>query len=79
MKIEIHLYASLAKYLPAGTKNKTTMADLPDHSEIGDLIAMMGIPETSVKLIFLNGIHASRSAELKDGDRVGLFPPVGGG
>lgn len=79
MKIEIHLYASLAKYLPADAKNKTCSKELPNHWTISDLIKAMGVPDRSVKLIFLNGVHAHRSTELKDGDRVGLFPPVGGG
>ncbi len=79
MKVEIHLFASLAKYLPADAKNKTCIKELPTHSVISDLINTMGVPDPSVKLIFLNGVHAHRSTELKDGDRVGLFPPVGGG
>jgi len=79
MKVEIHLYASLAKYLPRDAKNKTCIKELPDHAVIGDLIKIMDVPDSSVKLIFLNGIHAHQSTGLKDGDRVGLFPPVGGG
>ena len=79
MKIEIHLYASLAKYLPAGSKNKSYQIALPEGSSIDDLMEVLNVPPTSVKLIFLNGIHAHRSSVLSDGDRVGIFPPVGGG
>lgn len=79
MNVQIHLYASLAKYLPADAKNKTIHKALPDHSNIGDLIKIMGVPDASIKLIFLNGVHADRSCELQDGDRIGIFPPVGGG
>jgi molybdopterin converting factor small subunit len=32
-----------------------------------------------VKIIFLNGIHASGEETLREGDRVGVFPPVAGG
>lgn len=79
MKIEIHLFASLAKYLPENAKNKTCIIELSDHSVVSDLIKKMKVPDHAIKLIFLNGIHASRSSVLKDGDRVGIFPPVGGG
>ena len=79
MKIEIHLYASLAKFLPKGSKNKFCVIEMRDHSDIGDLIDRFNLPVKSVKLIFLNGTHAGRSSMLRNGDRVGIFPPVGGG
>jgi len=79
MKIEIHLYASLAKYLPENSKNKTCIIEFPEHSVVSDVIRKMRLPDQANKLIFLNGIHASRTSGLKDSDRVGLFPPVGGG
>jgi len=37
------------------------------------------IPRREIKLIFLNGIHAQMDTKVKDGDRLGLFPPIGGG
>jgi molybdopterin converting factor small subunit len=37
------------------------------------------VPLETVKLIFLNGIHAKDNEVLKDGDRLGVFPPVAGG
>ncbi len=79
MKIEVHLFASLAKYLPEDAINKTCTIKLSDQSTVADLIKEMKLPDQSIKLIFLNGIHASRTSELNDGDRVGIFPPVGGG
>ena len=79
MKIEIHLFASLAKFLPEDAKNKSCIMEFPDHSAVCDLIKELRLPEESVKLIFLNGIHADKTSKLKDGDRVGIFPPVGGG
>ena len=42
-------------------------------------MARLGIPPEELKLVFLNGLHAGLDAALKDGDRVGLFPAVGGG
>jgi molybdopterin converting factor small subunit len=37
------------------------------------------VPVTAAKLIFLDGMHSNLDAELKDGNRLGVFPPVGGG
>ena len=79
MKIEIHLYASLAKDLPKDAENKNCICEISEGTIISDVIRRMNIPDPSVKLIFLNGRHADRTTPLKDGDRIGLFPPVGGG
>ena len=79
MKIELHLYASLAKYLPSDAVAKTCFVNTGDSVDVDGIIERMNIPAESVKLVFVNGIHADRQAPLKDGDRVGLFPPVGGG
>lgn len=38
-----------------------------------------GIPVDKIKIVLVNGLAASLEDVLKDGDRLGLFPPVGGG
>jgi len=79
MKIEIHLFASLSKYLPTDALEKTFIMEIGQKTPIKDIINRIGIPRAEVKLIFLNGIHARDTDILKDGDRLGLFPPIGGG
>jgi sulfur-carrier protein len=79
MKVELHLYASLSKYLPPDAVFKTCLVKIETDTTIKDIIEQMNIDEQSVKLLFLNGVHASVDSVLKDGDRVGIFPPVGGG
>ena len=79
MKIELHLYASLSKYLPPDAKFKTCMKEIGTNTTIKDIIEQLNIDKKSVKLIFINGVHADVSKMLKDGDRIGIFPPVGGG
>jgi sulfur carrier protein ThiS len=44
-----------------------------------DLIRELGIPAGEVAIIFVNGVQATEATILQDGDRVGLFPAVGGG
>jgi sulfur-carrier protein len=79
MVIELHLFATLAKYLPEDATSKTAMIAMAPGETVQDLITGLGIPENTVKLIFINGVHGKKNTILKDGDRVGLFPPVGGG
>ncbi|MCP4371824.1 MAG: MoaD/ThiS family protein, partial [Deltaproteobacteria bacterium] len=53
--------------------------DVEDGICVKDVIRKLQIQDDLVKLIFINGVHAKRDTILKDGDRLGLFPPVGGG
>lgn len=75
VNIELKLFVTLAKYLP---DNETTY-QVEQGTTAGDLIKLLGIPEDLVKLIFINNIRRKRDTILKDKDRVGMFPPVGGG
>ncbi len=79
MRIEINLYASLARYLPQPSSRKTCTLELPEGTTVGDLLKRLGIPEGTIKIVFVNGVHAKPQTVLHDGDRLGVFPPVAGG
>ena len=79
MRIEVNLYATLNRYMENETGGKSSAIDVEDGTCVIDVIQKLKIPGDSVKLIFINGVHAKRDTTLKDGDRLGLFPPVGGG
>ncbi len=66
---------TLSKYLPAGSE----ACDIEESTTINDLMIDLGIPHDIVKLIFINGKKQDRNYIIQDKDRVGLFPPVGGG
>ena len=79
MKIELRLYASLAAFLPETTGGNSLIMEVSNGTTIRDLLQELKVPETEIKVIFLNGIHAKHGDILKEGDRVGVFPSVGGG
>jgi molybdopterin converting factor small subunit len=79
MHIELHLFASLAEHLPDKEKGNPNVLELPADTTIGGLIDLLEIPPEAPRIIFRNGTHADRQAVLKDGDRVGMFPPLAGG
>ena len=80
MKIEVKLYASLARYGHEGSVGKPPQAmEFAEGTTIKGLIEALKVPAEAVKVVFLNGIHASGDEVLKEGDRVGVFPPVAGG
>jgi molybdopterin synthase sulfur carrier subunit len=80
MKVEFRLYASLARYMPdQGIRAASHVMDVNEGATIGRLLERLRVPREQVKIIFLNGIHATGDEVLKDGDRVGIFPLVAGG
>ena len=79
MKIEVNLYATFKKYIKNETGANPSVMDVEDSTCVKDVIQKLKIPVDYVKLIFINGVHAKVDTILKDGDRLGLFPPVGGG
>ena len=79
MKVEINLYATLSKYLSDKSKQRPAILDITDGARVRDIVKALNIPAESVKLVFINGVHGNMNDVLKDGDRLGMFPPIGGG
>lgn len=78
MRITVKCFATLAKLQPSPPE-----VELPEGGTAGDLLASLGLNmgegNAQVRLLMVNGIHAKPDKVLADGDRVGLFPAVGGG
>ncbi|CCH47375.1 MoaD/ThiS family protein [Pseudodesulfovibrio piezophilus] len=75
MGIELKCFATLAQFLP---ENHEDFSIDPGET-ILSLMTKLGIPATEVSLMFINSARAYPESEIRNGDRVGLFPPVGGG
>lgn len=73
--IELKLFAGLQSYKPESAEAYPIQAGIT----IQDLLRDLDIPEAKAKLIFVNGIKAGLETSLAGGERVGIFPPVGGG
>lgn len=74
-RITIKLYASLKKFLPASSENYPTEPGIT----VKQLLEELGIPKEEVKIIFIDGVKHDPEYFLKGGERVGIFPAVGGG
>lgn len=80
MKIEVNLFASLARYIPDKTgSHGNRILEIGEGTTILEILKRLEVPLDKVKVIFLNGLHATGEEVLKEGDRVGVFPPVAGG
>ncbi len=74
-RITLKLYATLQTFLPAGGED---LAITPGMT-IRDLLRQLELPEEKAQLIFIDGVKADLLSALQGGERVGIFPPVGGG
>jgi len=46
---------------------------------VQEILTQINLPVEKAKLIFIDGTKAELSSRLEGGERVGIFPPVGGG
>ena len=74
--VQIKLYATLNKFLPSSSQEQI---EIQSGITVQTLLEQLGIPKTEAKLIFINGKKASLASILRGGERLGVFPPVGGG
>lgn len=75
MNLEVRCFATLAPKAPKGYH-----LHIDETNATPELIMdKLGIAPEEVKLIFLNGRHASLNDALHDNDRLTFVPAVGGG
>ena len=74
-RIQIKLFATLQRFMPASAENYAIEAGIT----VGTLLQQLDIPQDMIKLVFIDNVHAELTSILKGGERVGIFPPVGGG
>lgn len=75
MCISLKLFATLAKHMP---ENAETYP-LEEGMTVYNLLKKLAIPEKEAKLIFINSRKADMTSVIHHRDRVGIFPPIGGG
>ncbi|MGD8960921.1 MAG: MoaD/ThiS family protein [Desulfobacterales bacterium] len=73
--IQLKLFANLQAFTPPAADQYTIEAGIT----VGDLLAQLGIPEDKIKIIFIDGVSSELTTILRGGERVGIFPPIGGG
>jgi sulfur-carrier protein len=79
MKIQLKLYGTLRRLSPGGKAGAPIEIELVEGATIQDLIDLLEIPEDETKVAFVNSLVRDKEYRLEPGDKVGIFPPVGGG
>jgi len=77
MKVEVRIFSTLRKFV--SSSEKPMKVTLDEEATINDLLNFINIPPQKVKFTFVNFRQEPSTYRLKEGDRVGIFPPSGGG
>ncbi|HWI55446.1 MAG TPA: MoaD/ThiS family protein [Desulfobacteria bacterium] len=81
MKLEVRLFAGLKCRNPESPdfgKNEFDM-EVPSGTTISDLHGLIKLESNYPLINMVNGLAQKADWVLSPGDRVGIFPPVGGG
>ena len=73
--IELRLFATLGIHTP----DNASRFPIQTGVTVGQLIELLPIVASEAKLVFVNGVQVQRDTRLYGGERVGIFPPIGGG
>jgi molybdopterin converting factor small subunit len=76
MKIDLKLMSIFAKYLKCDSDGRTIVED---GSTVLDVVRQLGMPESQVRIVAVNGKQTDLQAKLNEGDTVFIFPPAAGG
>ena len=77
MFVEVRLFATLRRYLPISSEG-VLHAKMPAGYTVAELLGAINIEQTEAYIIMVNGVISETTSTLHEGDRLGLFPAVGG-
>lgn len=77
--VEVRVFSGLEKFLEAKRFGEPFTVEVKEGATLKDLLAKLKIPEDQVFTSLVHGQHRELHYVLCEGDRVSLFPPVGGG
>jgi len=77
--VEIRLFAGLAKHVKEQKNGEPFTIGLNQGVTVRELLHLLKIPEQEAFVTLVNGTAVSKTTKLSDGDRIGIFPAIGGG
>ena len=75
IEVDLLLFATLRR---RGLRSQQRIT-LQASTSVRGVAEALAIPQGEIHLVFINGRAASFDQDLQDGDRLALFPAIGGG
>jgi molybdopterin synthase sulfur carrier subunit len=79
MPLQIFLNATLRQYVPGYDPYKGIALEVQPRTTVARVIEQLGLPAQEVTLIMVDGRRREMDFQLQGNERLGLFPPIGGG
>jgi len=77
MNVTVKLFGNLRRHLPPG--QEAIALSLAPGTSLEAAMQQLGVPDGEVGLAAVNGEAVPETSVLRDGDRLELFAPMGGG
>ena len=77
MKVTVQFFGDLRKYLREG--QEVIELEMEAGGTIEGLLQQLGIEEGEVWVVSLNGNIVDEASSLREGSKIMVFPPFGGG
>ena len=78
MRVAVRLHASLSRYAPAPAGGWIEV-EAPEGADVAWVAKAAGVPEGVETVAVVSGEVVPPSRVVSEGERVSLFPPLGGG
>jgi len=78
LQIEVRLFSGLESCVPGAKFGQPIKVEVTENFNGRMLLEKLNIPEKMAYSLFVNGINKSFETVFSEGDRVSIFPPVGG-
>jgi sulfur-carrier protein len=79
MPLQIFLNATLRRFVPGYDPYQGISLEIAPGTPVSRIISRLGLPAAEITLIMVNGRRQSADFPLEGDERLGLFPPIGGG
>jgi molybdopterin converting factor small subunit len=79
VRVEVRLHATLAAFLPPGSREGAAPVGLPEGATIARLIERLAIPVDLARVVLVAGHDVPDDHVLHADDVVDIFPPLAGG
>jgi molybdopterin converting factor small subunit len=79
MNLHVFVYATLRRHLPGYDPYQGLALEVSPGTTAGQVLERLGLPREEVTIILVDGVQQGADYALRGGERLGMFPQVGGG
>jgi sulfur-carrier protein len=79
MTLQVFLNATLRRQVPGYNPYQGIALEIPPGTTVAGVLARLGLPQSDITLIMVDGRRQEADFVLQGSERLGLFPPIGGG